>query len=45
MITFTNGISIIGNPKIVKTDLGVKITNDLGLNIEVSDKIWNSFNK
>lgn len=45
MITFENGLSIGGNPKITKTDLGVRITNDLGLDIEVSNKIWNAFNQ
>lgn len=40
MITFSSGITILGNPQLTKTKLGVKITNDLGLCIEVSDKIW-----
>jgi hypothetical protein len=43
MITFKNGLSIGGNPKITKTNLGVRITNDLGLDIEVSNKIWKAF--
>lgn len=45
MITFTNGVSISGNPKITKTNFGVRITNDLGLDIELSDIVWDSFNQ
>lgn len=45
MLTFANGLSIDGNPHIIKTNFGVKITNDLGLNIELSDSVWDSFNK
>ena len=45
MITFANGLSIIGNPTIVKTNSGIKITNDLGLNIELSDNVWNLLNQ
>jgi hypothetical protein len=44
MITFLNGLTISGNPQIIKTELGVRITNDLGLNLELSEKIWKSFN-
>ena len=44
MINFKNGLSISGNPKIVKSEFGVKITNDYGLSIELSNSIWNSFN-
>lgn len=44
MLQFSNGLSIIGNCRIVKTKSGVSITNDLGLNIEVSDSIWNLLN-
>lgn len=42
MIAFKNGLSIIGNPRITKTNLGIMITNDLGLKIEISDKLWKS---
>ena len=45
MITFVNGLSIVGNPTIVKTNNGIKITNDLGLNIELSDNVWNLLNQ
>ena len=45
MITFANGISIGNNPAIIKTNLGVRITNDLGLNIELSDIMWQSLTK
>ena len=45
MLTFSNGLSIVGNPHIIKTKFGVRITNDLGLNIELSDSVWSSFNK
>lgn len=45
MLTFANGLSIAGNPHIIKTKLGIKITNDFGLDIEISDMVWNSFNK
>ena len=47
MLTLANGLSIAGNPHIIKTEFGVRITNDLGLNIELSDSAWDSltFNK
>jgi hypothetical protein len=45
MITFANGISIGNNPSITKTNLGVRITNDLGLDIELSDIMWQSLTK
>ena len=45
MIKFTNGLIINGNPKIIKTTYGIKITNDLGLNIEISNAVWESFNQ
>jgi hypothetical protein len=45
MITFVNGISIGSNPVITKTKLGVRITNDLGLDIELSNNMWQSFTK
>ena len=45
MITFVNGLSIVGNPTIDKTNNGIKITNDLGLNIELSDNVWNLLNQ
>jgi hypothetical protein len=45
MITFANGISIGNNPAITKTNVGVRITNDLGLNIELSNEIWQSLTK
>lgn len=45
MITFANGISIGNNPTITKTNLGVRITNDLGLEIELSDIMWQSLTK
>ena len=45
MITFPNGLSIGGNPKITKTKSGVIITNDLGLNVELSNSVWDSFNQ
>jgi hypothetical protein len=44
MIHFLNGVSIGGNPQITKTKFGIKILNDLGLNIELSNNIWDSFN-
>jgi hypothetical protein len=44
MLKFSNGLSISGNCNVVKTKSGVLITNDLGLNIEVSDSIWNLLN-
>jgi hypothetical protein len=45
MIKFTNGLVINGNPKIIKTNFGIKITNDLGLNIEISNSVWEYFNQ
>jgi hypothetical protein len=42
MLKFTNGLIISGNPQITKTNFGVKITNDSGLNIELSKKTWES---
>ena len=45
MIQFENGLSIGGNPKIIKTDFGVRITNNLGLNLELSNTIWDAFNQ
>jgi hypothetical protein len=45
MIKFKNGLIINGNPKIIKTSFGIKITNDLGLNIEISNAVWESFNQ
>lgn len=45
MITFANGVSIGNNPIITKTNLGVRITNDLGLNVELSDIMWQSLTK
>jgi hypothetical protein len=44
MITFKNGLIISGNPKITKTNFGVLITNDFGLNLELSNNIWQSIN-
>ena len=45
MIKFINGLTIEGNPQITKTNFGIRITNDSGLDIEISDMVWNSFNK
>ena len=45
MLIFANGLSIVGNPQITKTEFGIKITNDSGLDIEISDMVWQSFNK
>jgi len=45
MLIFLNGLTIYGNPKITKTNFGYLITNDLGLSIELSNKVWKSFNK
>ena len=45
MIKFINGLTIEGNPQITKTEFGIRITNDSGLDIEISDMVWNSFNK
>ena len=45
MIKFINGLTIEGNPQITKTNFGIRITYDFGLDIEVSDIVWNSFNK
>ena len=45
MINFINGLTIEGNPQITKTEFGIRITNDSGLDIEISDMVWNSFNK
>jgi hypothetical protein len=44
MIQFGNGITIGGNPSITKTEFGIRIQNDLGLNIEISNSVWNSIN-
>jgi hypothetical protein len=44
MITFKNGLIISGNPKIVKTNFGILITNDFGLNLELSNNVWQSIN-
>jgi hypothetical protein len=44
MITFKNGLIISGNPKIVKTNFGILITNDLGLNLELSNNVWKTIN-
>lgn len=44
MIKFANGLIINGNPKIIKTNFGVLITNNLGLSMEISDTVWKSFN-
>jgi hypothetical protein len=44
MIKFKNGLIITNNPKIQKTNFGVKITNDLGFRIEISDKVWQELN-
>jgi hypothetical protein len=41
MIKFNNGLVILGNPQITKNDFGVKIINDFGLNLELSNNIWN----
>lgn len=45
MISFVNGITIGGNPQITKTQYGIRIINDFGLNIEISNNIWEAFNK
>jgi hypothetical protein len=42
MLKFGNGLTIEGNPQITKTDFGIRITNDFGLDIEVSDMVWSS---
>jgi hypothetical protein len=42
MIKFKNGLIITNNPKIEKTTFGVLITNNLGLSIEISNKVWQS---
>lgn len=44
MIAFVNGLCINGNIEITKTKSGILINNDLGLNIEISDNIWHSWN-
>jgi hypothetical protein len=40
-IEFVNGLIIKGSPKITKTLNGIRIINDLGLDIELSDLLWN----
>jgi hypothetical protein len=45
MIIFSNGLIIDGNPKILKTFFGIVITNNFGLNLEISDAVWESFNQ
>jgi hypothetical protein len=45
MIIFSNGLIINGNPKILKTIFGIVITNNLGLNLEISDSVWKSLNQ
>ena len=40
MIKFKNGLIICNNPKIEKTNFGIKIINDTGLIIELSNKVW-----
>jgi hypothetical protein len=40
-IEFANGLIIKGSPKITKTLNGIRIINDLGLDIELSDLLWN----
>jgi hypothetical protein len=45
MIRFINGLAVEGIPQITKTKFGVRITNDLGLDIEISDTVWNSLSK
>jgi hypothetical protein len=42
MLKFISGLTIEGNPQITKTDFGIRITNDFGLNIEISDMVWRS---
>jgi hypothetical protein len=42
MLKFTNGLIISGNPQVTKTNFGVKITNDSGLNMELSKSVWES---
>jgi hypothetical protein len=44
MLNFKNGLIINGNPKINATLFGILITNDFGLYIEISNKVWQSFN-
>ncbi len=45
MIIFSNGLIINGNPKILKTIFGIVITNNLGLNLGISDSVWKSLNQ
>lgn len=45
MIKFPNGLIINGDPKILKTNFGIVITNNFGLNLEISDAVWESFNQ
>jgi hypothetical protein len=45
MLQFANGLIIKGNCNVVKTKSGILINNDLGLKIEVSNKIWQSLIK
>jgi hypothetical protein len=45
MLQFENGLVIKGNCNIIKTKLGILISNDLGLKIELSNKIWESLIK
>lgn len=44
MLSFLNGLVFNGNLKLSKTKSGILITNDLGLNIEISENIWYSWN-
>lgn len=45
MIKFKNGVIIENNPKLIKTEKGVLITNDLGLHLELPNAIWNYLTK